>query len=215
MTRRSVRGGLGWQTGREPANQQGHNLSARPLRVLPQSGWGDSNSRPHAPEARALPSCATSRCMVAVCPPSGPDRGRGLRAAACHCHPVISRVSSESNRHRTVGVAGFEPVASAPPARRSNQAELHPARRWSGVPIPVPGCGTRLQGVSLIASLTGSYGCFRHTRSLRAPGPRCCCASFRNARVNAYASSLCSAYRLSVWRGRYSSASSASGLVAV
>ena len=49
----------------DPAkNKQGFQMSES--LVLIESGWRDSNSRPLAPHASALPGCATSRfgCLL-------------------------------------------------------------------------------------------------------------------------------------------------------
>lgn len=57
---------------------------------LPWSGWPDSNRRPRAPEARALPSCATTRWSgrqdLNLRPP-GPQPGALPNCATSRCVP--------------------------------------------------------------------------------------------------------------------------------
>ena len=93
-------------------------LPARLVVVVGQSAWKDSNLRPRAPEARALPNCAT-RCYAV----SG-DRTHDIRFG----RPALSRLSYHCDTMRR---PGFEPGASAMARRRSGPLNYRRALMWT------------------------------------------------------------------------------------
>jgi hypothetical protein len=106
-----------------------------------KSGTRDLNPQPLAPEASAPPNCASTRWMAIArtgLEPASPAQRRALPIELPHYPRRLGRGRHLGSTARTrpsrrvlirfseVGTTGFEPAASAPPARRSFQAELRP-----------------------------------------------------------------------------------------
>jgi site-specific DNA recombinase len=88
------------------------------------SEWRDSNSRPPAPEAGALPGCATFRHWVEICADRVPQK--------MDAHPVVQARTLVGSHHNFQSLPDFPPAVHADHAAGTRRASKPPGDQISG-----------------------------------------------------------------------------------